>query len=160
MKMKSFILKYASKIVFYDINIACYQSAAFWSCGSDSATKAPWSGLDRAAIAVRSDCGRGVLPRYFCTVRWTSCKWTIVISRSSRNHDEEQPSDEDQGYGESTWRPSWCNRVMRSRTSYWWVMSPRHATCGTSAVSLKLKFVHVLDWWLCGLGSTRSPPSW
>ena len=26
MKMKSFILKYASKIMFYDINIACYQT--------------------------------------------------------------------------------------------------------------------------------------
>ena len=25
MKMKSFILKYASKIMFYDVNIACYQ---------------------------------------------------------------------------------------------------------------------------------------
>ena len=25
MKMKSFILKYASKIMFYDANIACYQ---------------------------------------------------------------------------------------------------------------------------------------
>ena len=24
MKMKSFILKYASKIMFYDVNIACY----------------------------------------------------------------------------------------------------------------------------------------
>ena len=27
MKMKSFILKYASKIIFYDVNIACYQYA-------------------------------------------------------------------------------------------------------------------------------------
>ena len=26
MKMKSFILKYASKIMFYDVNITCYQS--------------------------------------------------------------------------------------------------------------------------------------
>ena len=25
MKMKSFILEYASKIIFYDVNIACYQ---------------------------------------------------------------------------------------------------------------------------------------
>ena len=25
MEMKSFILKYASKIMFYDVNIACYQ---------------------------------------------------------------------------------------------------------------------------------------
>ena len=27
MKMKSFILKYASKIMFYDVNIACYQGS-------------------------------------------------------------------------------------------------------------------------------------
>ena len=27
MEMKSFILKYASKIMFYDVNIACYQKA-------------------------------------------------------------------------------------------------------------------------------------
>ena len=27
MKMKSFILKYASKIMFYDVNIACYQKS-------------------------------------------------------------------------------------------------------------------------------------
>ena len=27
MKMKSFILKYASKIMFYDVNITCYQRA-------------------------------------------------------------------------------------------------------------------------------------
>ena len=26
--MKSFILKYASKIMFYDVNIACYQAGA------------------------------------------------------------------------------------------------------------------------------------
>ena len=28
MKMKPFILKYASKIMFYDVNIACYQSSS------------------------------------------------------------------------------------------------------------------------------------
>ena len=27
MKMRSFILKYASKIMFYDVNIACYHSS-------------------------------------------------------------------------------------------------------------------------------------
>ena len=27
MEMKSFILKYASKIMFYDVNIACYHAS-------------------------------------------------------------------------------------------------------------------------------------
>ena len=31
MKMKSFILKYASKIMFYDVNIACYQKIGMQS---------------------------------------------------------------------------------------------------------------------------------
>ena len=33
--------------------------------------KAPRSQLDRATIAVRSDCDRGVLPRNVWTVRWS-----------------------------------------------------------------------------------------
>ena len=56
--------------------------------GVDSASNAPRSRLDRGAIAVRSDRDRGVLPRFVCTVRWISGKWTISISRSSRDHDE------------------------------------------------------------------------
>ena len=30
MKMKSFVLKYVSKIMFYDVNIACYHGATFF----------------------------------------------------------------------------------------------------------------------------------
>ena len=44
MEMKSFILKYASRIMFYDVNIACYQFSSVmeavsiaWLCGFKSA---------------------------------------------------------------------------------------------------------------------------
>ena len=65
--------------------------------GFDSTTKDPRSRLDRAAIAVRSGCDRGVLPRSFPAVRW-SFNWmdgrdppvqcTTIVRRVHR-----QPSD-------------------------------------------------------------------
>ena len=39
--------------------------------GDDSTTKDPRSQLDRATIAVRSDCNRGVLPWVVLAVRWS-----------------------------------------------------------------------------------------
>ena len=40
MEMKSFILKYASKIMFYDVNIACYQ-IVYLSMGGDPSVNNP-----------------------------------------------------------------------------------------------------------------------
>ena len=46
MEMKSFILKYASKIMFYHVNIACYQTLT-WCAGPARmrrGTEATWQG--------------------------------------------------------------------------------------------------------------------
>ena len=66
---------------------------------------APRSRLDRAAIAVRSDRDRGVLPRAFEGVR-SRCESTANRPiDEDRDHlsMKDQPSDEDQGHGESTY---------------------------------------------------------
>ena len=74
MKMKSFILKYASKIMFYDVNIACYHATGHtrprgkaarahvvrkWRAGAHR-----WRGRVAGATRVHTDarvvpCGRG-----------------------------------------------------------------------------------------------------
>ena len=50
-------------------------------CGIDSTTKDPRSRLDRAAIAVRSDRDRGVLPRILPAVRWKSDAPCVSMKR-------------------------------------------------------------------------------
>ena len=81
MEMKSFILKYASKIMFYDVNIACYQrTSRVW----EGQRERPWK---RGNVGERENNQK----RELHTQRESlSSRWCCFPSRERKRREEKE----------------------------------------------------------------------